>query len=392
MAHVILGADAIHAPLTGIGRYAYELATLLPQCEAVESLRFYSLGQWVTGDAVQARAKTVSTQELNKPTLRRVLAGNKLAVRAYSALMPIWSQWRMKQERHTLFHSPNYFLPPFPGKSVATIHDLSHIVCPQFHPAARVELLKRDLPKSVARADFLITDAESVRREVIEHFGWPEDRIRTVPLGVDASFHPRSSTETQPVLQRHGLVHGAYSLYVGTIEPRKNLARLIRAYAELPESLRMHVPLVLAGSRGWQAQEIHELMTRGASAGWLRYLDFIPQEDLPFLYSGARLFCFPSLYEGFGLPPLEAMASGTPVLASNTSSLPEVVGDVGWKVEPEDERAISVALLDALQNDQWRSLASVAGVERSRAFTWMQCARSTSDIYSSLTRDGLPGY
>ncbi|QIL81639.1 glycosyltransferase family 4 protein [Diaphorobacter sp. HDW4A] len=384
MAHVILGADAIHAPLTGIGRYAYELAMRLPECEGVESLRFYSLGQWISSEAVQARAKTVSTDELNKPTLRRVLAGNKLAVRAYSTLMPIWSRWRMQKERHALFHSPNYFLPPFPGKSVATIHDLSHIVCPQFHPAARVELLKRDLPRTMERADFLITDAESVRREVIEHFSWPEDRIGTVPLGVDASFHPRGAEDTLPILQRFGLEHGAYSLYVGTIEPRKNLARVIRAYGALPESLRMRHPLVLAGSRGWQAGEIHDLMTRGASAGWLKYLDFVPQEDLPFLYAGARLFCFPSLYEGFGLPPLEAMASGVAVLTSSTSSLPEVVGDVGLQVQPEDEKSIAEALLHALQDEGWRTRASEAGVTRAHAFTWAQCAKNTSAIYTHL--------
>lgn len=384
MVKVILGADAIHAPLTGIGRYAFELATRLPHCEEVESLRFYSLGQWISEQAVLDRAKTVSTQELNKPTLRRVLAGNKLAVRAYSMLMPIWSRQKMKPFADSLFHSPNYFLPPFSGKSVATIHDLSHIVCPQFHPAARVELLHRDLPKSVARADHLITDAESVRREVIDHFGWPEDRISAVPLGVDASFHPRSHQETLPVMQRLGLQHGGYSLYVGTIEPRKNLARLIRAYGRLPEALRKRFPLVLGGSRGWQADEIHDLMEKATQAGWLKYLDFVAQEDLPYLYAGARLFCFPSLYEGFGLPPLEAMASGAPVLTSSTSSLPEVVGDVALTVQPEDEQAITEALRNGLEDDQWNAAASIRGVQRSRAFTWAQCARSTSAIYARL--------
>ena len=384
MAHVILGADAIHAPLTGIGRYAYELATLLPQCDGVESLRFYSLGQWIGAEAVRQRAQTVSHQELNKPTLRRTLAANKLAVRAYSVLMPIWSRWRMQQEKAALFHSPNYFLPPFPGASVATIHDLSHIVCPQFHPAARVELLHRDLPKSIARADFLITDAESVRREVIEQFHWPEDRIRAVPLGVDGSFHPRTAVETASVLHKHGLTHGGYSLYVGTIEPRKNLARLITAYGQLPNALRMRVPLVIAGSRGWQADEIHELMKSAADAGWLKYLDFVAQEELPLLYAGARLFCFPSLYEGFGLPPLEAMASGVPVLTSATSSLPEVVGDVGMKVQPEDTAEIAECLQRGLEDEAWIEHAKIRGVQRAAAFTWQRCADQTSEIYRQV--------
>lgn len=384
VAQVILGADAIHAPLTGIGRYAYELATRLPHCDGVDSLRFYSLGQWVSEQAVLDRAKTVSTEQLNKPTLRRVLAGNKYAVRAYSMLMPLWSQWRMRQLGDALFHSPNYFLPPFPGQSVATIHDLSHVVCPEFHPAARVELLHRDLPKSVARADYLITDAESVRREVIAHFGWPEDRISAIPLGVDASYHPRSFQDSLQTLRRLGLEHGRYALYVGTIEPRKNLARLIRAYGQLPDALRQRYPLVLGGSRGWQAEEIHDLMLRGAQAGWLRYLDFVAQEDLPFLYSGARLFCFPSLYEGFGLPPLEAMASGAPVLTSSSSSLPEVVGDVALTVQPEDEGAISQALRRGLEDEQWNAAASLRGVQRARTFSWEQCAMRTSAIYEQL--------
>ena len=384
MVKVILGADAIHAPLTGIGRYAFELATRLPHCEEVESLRFYSLGQWISEQAVLERARTVSTQELNKPTLRRVLAGNKLAVRAYSMLMPIWSKRKMKPFADSLFHSPNYFLPPFPGKSVATIHDLSHIVCPQFHPAARVELLHRDLPKSVARADHLITDAESVRREVIEHFGWPEDRISAVPLGVDASFHPRTHQETLPVMQRLGLQHGGYSLYVGTIEPRKNLARLIRAYGRLPEPLRKRFPLVLGGSRGWQADEIHDLMEKAAQAGWLKYLDFVAQEDLPFLYAGARLFCFPSLYEGFGLPPLEAMASGVPVLTSNASSLPEVVGNAALLINPLDIDALVINLRKGLDDEGWRSKAMKQGLVRSRQFKWEDCALKTANTYKNI--------
>ena len=384
MAQIILGADSIHAPLTGIGRYAFELATQLPECREVDSLRFYSLGQWVSRDTVMQRAQTVTAQEINKPTLRRTLAANRYAVRAYAMLMPLWSRMRLKNEKEAIFHSPNYFLPPFPGRSVATIHDLSHIVCPQFHPKARVELLSRELPKSLARAEFLITDAESVRREVIAQFNWPEDRIRAVPLGVDASFHPRTKLETSEVLQKHGLKHGAYSLYVGTIEPRKNLARLIRCYGGLPESLRTAYPLVLCGSRGWQADEIHDLMRSAISAGWMKYLDFVAQEDLPLLYAGTRLFCFPSLYEGFGLPPLEAMASGAPVLTSTVSSLPEVVGDVALKIQPEDELELVDGLRRGLEDDAWRQQAGLQGPQRAMAFSWRECAQKTASIYARL--------
>ena len=384
MTKVILGADSIHVPLTGIGRYAYELASRLPDCENIESLRLYSLGRWISPEVLTQLAEVTSPDKLNKPTLRLVLSRNKVAVRVFSALMPIWSQWRMRKENNSLFHSPNFFLPPFPGKAISTIHDLSHIACPQFHPAARVEFLKREMPKTLKRAHILLTDAESVKREVIEQYGWPEERIHSVPLGVDESFHPRDSIETLGVMTKYGLIHGQYSLYVGTIEPRKNLSRLIRTYATLPESVRMDCPLVLAGGKGWQAEEIHELMRTSANAGWLKYLNYVPQIELPYLYAGARLFCFPSLYEGFGLPPLEAMASGTPVLTSSTSSLPEVVGNVGLKAHPEDETALAQCLRMGVEDTDWRLGASIEGLKRSNEFTWQRCVDRTANLYQGI--------
>ena len=390
---VILAVDAIQPPLTGIGRYAFELAQHLPEHPLIDQMRFFSYGRWQDSAALIRNAAMTSVPDrpaVRRSGLRARLSGNRLAVRAYQAFSPHLYRWRLRHEGGALFHSPNYFLPPFPGRTVATIHDLSHICLPQFHPAIRVEHMNRALPDTLRRADFLITDAQSVREEVIRHFGWPADRIAAVPLGVSNRFHPRQAQDVDPVLHRYGLQTGGFTLCVGTIEPRKNLERLLRAYELLPFVARQRWPLVLAGTRGWQSAEIHDRIDKGVAAGWVRYLEYVPQGDLPFLYAGARLFAYPSLYEGFGLPPLEAMASGVPVVTSNVSSLPEVVGDAALTVNPLDVAAISAALARGLEDETWRASAVRLGLERAARLTWAHCIENTVAIYGKVLCNSSP--
>lgn len=386
---IILATDAIHAQLTGIGRYAFELAQRLHEHALIENMRFFSYGRWLDhSDLIQKSESTSVTDAsvVRRPSMRTRLASNRLAVRAFQAIAPYLFGWRLRHEYDSLFHSPNYFLPPFPGLAVATIHDLSHIFFPHFHPVARVEYMNRMLPDTLRRADFLITDAESVRMEVIRHFDWPADRIAAVPLGVSPVFHIRHIAELEPVLQRYGLHAGRYTLCVGTIEPRKNLVRLLCAYETLPAPLRSRWPLVLAGARGWKSDAIHSRIAQGAAAGWVKYLEFVTQNDLPYLYAGARLFAYPSLYEGFGLPVLEAMASGVPVVTSNVSSLPEVVGGAALMVDPLDVIGLSAALRRGLDDNVWRASALKLGLERASVLTWNECVDNTVSIYAKLLK------
>lgn len=385
---VVLAVDAIATPLTGIGRYAFELAHRLPKHAHIKKMRYFSFGRWLSGVELERLTATdfkSTSQTATKGTsLRSRLAGNRLAVRAYHTLSTPFYGWRLRDEGDSLFHSPNYFLPPFPGRSVATIHDLSHVWFPQFHPNARVDYLKRALPETLRRADFLITDAESVRQEVIRHFGWPSDRVTAIPLGVDSIFRPRTNVDLLPVLQRYGLQVDGYTLHVGTVEPRKNIDGLLTAYEALPSALRQRVPLVLVGAHGWQSESIHARIGKGAAAGWVHYLNFVQQDELPFLYSGARLFAYPSFYEGFGLPVLEAMASGVPVVTSNGSSLPEVVGSTALLVDPRDVNALTAALARGLEDEVWRASAIGGGLARASAFEWSKCVDSTALVYSKL--------
>lgn len=381
---LVLAVDAINRPLTGIGRYAFELAKGLSANANVDSIRYFSMGRWVELSALLARANVEANTQ--RASLRSMLAANPVAVRVFHSLVPKVSRWRLRHEGKALFHSPNYVLPPFPGLKVATVHDLSHVLFPHFHPPARIAYMNRAFPDSLQLADHLITDSESVRQEVIQNFDWPPERITAVPLGVDPIFHPRPDDELQALWPKYGLRAGGYTLCVGTIEPRKNIDRLLSAYEALPPRLRRRYPLVLIGARGWRSDLTHDRIDKAEAAGWLRYLAYAPQADLPMLYAGARLFTYPSLYEGFGLPALEAMASGVPVITSSVSSLTEVVGDAAWLVNPLDTEGISTALEQALQDDTWLQKASIHGRGRASLFTWSGCVTQTVAVYQAMLK------
>ena len=382
---LILAIDALTPPLTGIGRYTFELSQGLRRHPQIRQLRCFANAHWAALPVVAETRSSIAASAANGlGELRRVLAANRAAVRVYHLLMPQLARWQLRKERAALFHSPNYFLPPFPGRSVATVHDLSHALFPHFHPAARVDYMKRAFPHTLARATHLITDAESVRAELIERHRWPADRVTAVPLGVDPSFQPRTKTATEALLHHHGLRHGGYSLFVGTIEPRKNVDRLLDAYAALPPALRHDFPLVIAGARGWQSAATHARMAQAQASGWLHYLSYLPQTELPLLYAGARLFVYPSLYEGFGLPVLEAMASGVPVVTSNVASMPEVAGDTARLVDPGSLDELVAALLQLLPDDGWLRRAGAAGLARAHAFTWQNCVDRTVTVYRQV--------
>ena len=376
---LILATEGISAPLTGIGRYGLELAQGLSAHPQVDALRFFAYGRFVPPpDPSRLQGPGAP---LRRGLLHSTLSGNGAAVRVYHRLMPRLSRWRLRDEGDALFHSPSYFLPPVPGASVATVHDLSHVLYPEFHPAARVAYMNLAFPDTLRRATHLITDAKSVRQELIERLGVAPGRVTAVPLGVDAAFRPRAPQELAPLLQRLGLVAQGYALCVGTIEPRKNVARLLSAYEALPMALRSDCPLVLAGAAGWRSAETHARIEKARGEGWLHYLSYVEQQDLPLLYAGARLFVYPSLYEGFGLPVLEAMASGTPVITSNLASLPEVAGDAARLVDPQDVDALAAALLAGLQDEHWRSQSRQAGLSRASQFSWSACVNATVAVY-----------
>jgi len=388
--NVILNIESVRFPLTGIGRYTHELAKSLQAVEDIESLRFFASGRFVPelaysesesqpeSDAVPAAAQSRSLG------LRRLVQKSPLALEVYRQLATLLRSSGLKGEESCIYHGPNFFLPRFGGPSVATFHDLSPFTWSHCHEPAKVRYMQKELRLTLDRADRLITDSEFTRHELAAFSGLSLDRIDAVSLACGAEFHPRSETELQPFLARHDLNYQGYTLFVGTIEPRKNILALLQAYESLPLTLRRRWPLVLAGYEGWASDDIHARMQQAEKAGWARYLGFLRAEDLPSLYSGARLFAFPSHYEGFGLPVLEAMSSGVPVVCSNSSSLPEVVGEAALMCDAEDVDTLTAHLITGLEDADWRGAAVQLGLERAAGFSWQRCAEETTNVYRKL--------
>jgi len=382
---VVLATEAIKPPLTGIGRYAWELAVRLPNHPDVLSVRYLAHGRWRNLDQLTknlSRENAGGTDGVKKKHwFKRRLTQSRLMGCVYECLVPVLTGARLKKGENDLFHGTNYFIPKVDVPCVVTIHDLSTFVNPDWHPASRATRMNRIIRKSVLNCRLVITDSQATRVEVLDYFNLPGERVVCVPLGVDAAFMPRTAEDLWAPLGEYNLRPDGYCLCVSTLEPRKNLVRLINAYRGLPVRVRNRWPLVLVGAPGWNGQAIHEAVMQATQEGWLKYLGFVPQSSLPFLYAGCRLFVFPSLYEGFGLPVAEAMASGVPVLTSNRSSMPEVAGGAAWLVEPEDEFDIRNGLQVAMEDDLWRSHAVKTGLRRAADFTWETCIIRTVEAY-----------
>jgi alpha-1,3-rhamnosyl/mannosyltransferase len=261
---------------------------------------------------------------------------------------------------------------------------LSIFKLPEVHPKERRKLFEREFLRSLRRASHLITVSKAIQDEVVKEFSWPVDRITSIAHGVSERFAPRLPVDLVTVLDRLALRPDRYMLCVSTIEPRKGIDRLLEAYGGLAPECRKRYPLVIVGDRGWLSDGIHESMDRAQRAGWLRYLGYVDEADLPSIYAGARAFVYPSIYEGFGLPILEAMASGLPVLTSNCSSLPEVSGGAAILVEPLDVDALRLGIERVIQDEPWRAAARERGLKIAAKHTWDRCVERTLAVYQKV--------
>lgn len=381
---VILSIDPVKFPLTGIGRYTLELAKQLLQFDNIEELRLFAGHQFVT---------KLPSPEASAPlsfTLRHQLLKNKFSVSLFRLISPVLKASVLKKYAGHIFHGPNFYLPPFDGSSVVTFHDLSmYNSWQQCHPIERLRYMHKEIPLTLARASILITDSEYIRHEISEHFGWPYSKIRVASLASSGDFFPQDVNQTRNTLARYGLHADKYSLYAGTIEPRKNIGTLLDAYSSLNPSLRNRFPLVLCGYRGWGSEKLHARIESAAREGWVKFLGYLPDHELPKLFAGARLFVFPSLYEGFGLPVLEAMSSGTPVISSNAASLPEVAGDAAALFNPLDTETLRNLLTRGLEDECWRQAMRQRGLLRATGFSWKKCAEKTLSVYEELRAAAL---
>ena len=368
---IAIDAHSVGAKLAGNESYATNLIEALAQVDSVNEYTLY-----VTTAEARARFSQrwpnfrVQTTFPHTPLIR----------------IPVTLAAELRKRPVDVLHV-QFTAPPFsPCPVVVSVHDLSFEHLPQtFNRRSRTQL-RLTVRHSVKRAARILTLSEHTRRDMIETYGTSPERITAIPIAAPSYFgRVREERELQRVRHIYG-IEGDYILCVSSIQPRKNLPRLVRAY----ESLRNKrgpgkLPkLVLVGKCAWLYDETLRSIEEGRMKDSVILTGYVPQSDLPALYSGSICFVYPSYFEGFGLPPLEAMKCGTPVIAGNRTSLPEVVGDAGILVDPFDVNAIAAAIERVVDDPDLRQQLSVKGVARSRLFDWNETARRTLNIYEQV--------
>jgi len=302
-----------------------------------------------------------------------------------------WTQIRISIEM--LMHPVDVLFVPasalpiyHPKNSVATVHDVAW----RMFPGAFTKVMRRYLEWStrlaVRSAAKIIAVSEATKVDLKKFYNIPPEKVVVTHLGLNQNFRPMSYEEVQPVLDKYGLVYQKYILFLGTMQPRKNIIRLVDAFAKIKSENHIEEKLAIFGGKGWLWEPILEKITEAGKDGSVKYFNYADEQDLPYLYAGARLLTLPALYEGFGLPPLEAMASGVPVVVSNISSLPEVVGEAGMLVDPNSVDSIASGLLSVATDSTRREQMIEKGLEISKSFTWEETARKTLEVFNSFRK------
>ncbi len=290
-------------------------------------------------------------------------------------------------KKSELTHFFNYIIPPFVhGKKVVTIHDMVIKAYPETVRFRTKQFLYTGMKKSMRRADVIITDSEFSKSEIIKYYPKYKDKIKVIYCGVNLEkFHPINDAERINTVKKNLDITGEYFLYLGTIEPRKNLELLIEAYKLLLDKDSNVPSLVMAGGKGWLNSRIYQKVTELGLENKVKFTKYIPDEDMCPLVNGATAFVFPSIYEGFGMPPLEAMACGVPVVSSGEASLPEVVGDCAVIVDAYSSQSICDGMYKIYSDEKLRSDLKKRGTERAAQFTWEKSAQALHDIYKAVT-------
>jgi len=377
--------------MTGVGWYTDNLVKLLKDFVRPEDT-FYLLGMDYYGRAGRLAEYTAPNVELRVNGIMHYGIYRRLA-----RFLPFPDYGGFFRVKADLYHFVNYQVPPrVKGRIVNTVYDMVYKTFPETMERANYRKLDHSLRDSCSRADAILTISENSKRELMGYLGVPENKIHIIPPGVDLSvYRPPDSAgfdaahqisgagSKADIAEKYGLPE-KYLLYLGTIEPRKNIPAIIRAFHQFSQKDREGYKLVVAGKKGWMFGEVFELVKNLKLEEKVIFPGYVAEGDKPLLYAGAEVFLFPSLYEGFGMPPLEAMACGVPVITSNTSSLPEVVGDAGIQTDPMDVDAICSAVRDLTSDPGFRKTMAEKGLQRAKTFTWGDSVKKLLEVYEKL--------
>lgn len=367
----------------GIGRYTRELVRHVVQLAPAEYqfVLVYAAGWPGTPVAYQHEIDALCQLRPTTHTVAIPLPSRRLTQFWHRLKVPLRIEWLTGAV--DLVHAPDFVLPPTAKPGLVTIHDLSYLVHPECAVPGVARYLREAVPPSIARADAVFADSIATKSDVVNLLGVDDADVEVVYAAVAPRFRPMDAPTIAPIRQKYDLPE-RFLLAGGTLEPRKNYVRLFESYAQ---ALQTHAlpPLVVFGRRGWMYEEIIAAPERLGITTHIRFIDFIDDNDLPALYNLAWAFVYPSIYEGFGLPPLEALACGTPTLVSNVSSLPEVVGDAAMQVAPDDIAGMAAGLVRLTTDEDLRAMLRQAGPAQAKIFTWEAAAQQVLRQYARLS-------
>jgi len=397
---LLVDVTSLHAPLTGIGRYTLEILSQLDQLPEQVELRGFNDHRHYEPQALRNLLASVDEPQDTPPALhssvirrawplaKKVIKHIPGARKARASLQNKRIANASAQAASSIYWQPNFILGETRGPAMVSVYDLSHVRFPHFHPPERLRWLEKDLANTLERANHIMTVSHFSKTEIVDVYGVPAEKISVVYPGVADSFQRRYSEDELARVKKQYNLPPQYLLSLGTLEPRKNLKGLIQAYARLSPALRKHYPLVLVGGQGWNHGETDGLIAQLESRGELLKLGYVPQAALPQLYQNASAFAYVSLYEGFGMPIAEAMASGVPVMTSSCASMPEVAGSFAELVDPLDIDSITAGLNNLLEGVHAASQRCEAARQMSSDFSWRAAAGSIIDVAKALRECG----
>ncbi|HEV8588325.1 MAG TPA: glycosyltransferase family 1 protein [Pyrinomonadaceae bacterium] len=361
-------------PKTGVGHYTFELVKALAGFRPEHSFELLAPEPFPS----QATDEIESITNLRAVTVNT----NFITRRWWSVGLPLY----MQRSSLDIFHGTNYEVPLWNrGRNIVTVHDLSVFTHADKHEETLARRAQRRLPIMLRAATRIITPTDAVKREVTDRFRIDPSRIAVTPEAPRKSFQPIHFENTAEVRQRFG-IENDFILFVGTIEPRKNLPTLVRAFDSVLRETQHRPQLVIAGGAGWLTDELDRFVAAANFGNRLRMTGYLNDDDLRALYSSCKLFAYPSIYEGFGLPPLEAMACGAPVIASRIPALEETLKDNARLVDPLDETQLAKAIIELLEGNTEREHLAKKGHAHAATFSWEQTAKLTLEIYEDVWR------
>ncbi len=367
---LIIDTVSLLSSFTGIARYTYENSKIIKNQQKYDLFfnYLYPSKKLFTNSSAKNSAKTIRNFLIKNPYLKKY---SRKLINSFNLLYP---------KTYDIYWQPNnIFNPNIKAKKyILTLHDFSFLHYPLSHPKERLEYISKNLPKTIKKADHIITGSNYTKNEIIKYLSVKESNITVIYHAVDHQlFKPYSKEILNSTKIRYNLPE-KFILFVGSIEPRKNLTTLLKAYDKLHTSLKKEYPLILVGSKGWENQAIFEDI---GSLEYIRYLGYIEDFALPHIYNLASIFVYPSLYEGFGIPPLESMACKTPVIVSSSSSMPEICQDCALYIDPEDVNDIKKKLTTLIKDEKLQKYLIQKGIKRAKEFTWEKSAQKHMEIF-----------